>query len=43
MFAMLLVVGFSNAAHALHRRGMTLLGERHIDGQMDTDKRCDRS
>lgn len=39
LFAMALVIGFSASAQAQHRnRGMALLGERHIDGRMDTDK-----
>lgn len=37
MFAMLLVVGFSTSAQA-QRSGWVLLGERHIDGHMDSDK-----
>lgn len=39
LFAMVLVIGFTASAHAQRRsRGMVLLGERHIDGRMDTDK-----
>lgn len=39
LFALALVIGFSASAQAQRRtRGMVLLGERHIDGRMDTDK-----
>jgi hypothetical protein len=38
MFAMVLVAGLTNAAQAQHRGNWVLLGERHIDGHMDTDK-----
>jgi hypothetical protein len=37
MFAMLLVAGLSNAAQAQRGRWV-LLGERHIDGHVDSDK-----
>lgn len=39
LFAIALVIGFSASAQAQHhRKGMVLLGERHIDGRMDSDK-----
>ncbi|MBA2683799.1 MAG: hypothetical protein H0U66_04855 [Gemmatimonadaceae bacterium] len=38
MFALVLVAGLGNSAQAQHRRGMVLLGERHIDGRVDSDK-----
>mgnify|MGYP001794127487 CR=1 FL=1 len=37
MFAMLLVIGFSASAQAQRSR-LVFLGERHIDGHMDSDK-----